>query len=106
MREIFVGLTFTATADDLFAGTELETFPGRGAIIVRAASTVLTATILAGIAGGQQVSQARIIPLRAGPLVSSSDRAFVLRGEGGDRTKVDLGGTTGTVKVEGTYVGE
>lgn len=105
MLNIFVSQQFTSTQDDLLAGTELETFPGDGIIVVRAASTVTTATLAGQVVGQNTVSQARPIAKDAGPVTHAYDRSWVLRGNAGNRTKVDLGGTTGTVKVDATFIG-
>lgn len=96
---------FTAVQADLLDGTDLETFPGTGVMLVRAASTVTTATLAGRVVGGDNARGPQPIAKDSGPRTSTQDRVLLLRGVAGQKAVVDLAGTTGTVKVDVTYMG-
>lgn len=105
MRQIFFRSTETAADADVLNGSELETSPGRGVYVVRAASTVNTATLAVASPGKPEVSKDRAITLRANGEVLSQDTPWIVVVRKGDRVVVDLGGTTGTVFIEASYLG-
>jgi len=106
MRQIFFREVLSSTDADVLNGSEIETSPGNGMYVVRAASTVSTATLAVASPGKPEVSKARAITLRANGEVRSEDTPWMVVVSKGDRVVVDLAGTTGTVHVEATYLGE
>jgi len=105
MRMIFFREVASAVDTDVLNGSEIETAPGNGMYVVRAASTVSTATLAVATPGQPEVSKARTITLRANGEVRAEDAPWVVVVRKGDRVVLDLGGTTGTVHVEATYLG-
>lgn len=97
---------FPTSADpDLFAGTEIEFAPGDGVYVIRAASTVNTATLAVSGNRSPVVSSARSITLRANGEIRAYDVAWILPVTEGEKVTAALAGTTGTVGVSGQYVG-
>lgn len=105
MRSIKYAEVHTSADPDVLNGTELETMPGSGLVTIRAASTVNTATLDVQTPEQPLVSQARAITLRANGENRAYDSAWVLAVGKGERVIIGLGGTTGTVYVEVTWVG-
>jgi len=105
MREIFFREVFTGADTDVFNGSEIETAPGTGVYVVRAASTVSTATLAVSSPSRPEVSKARTVTLRANGEVRAEDTPWMVVVSKGDRVTVALAGTTGTVHVEGVYLG-
>lgn len=95
----------TAVDTDLLAGSELEFAPGDGLYVVRAASTVNTATLAVSGNRSPVVSSARSITLRANGEVSAVDVPWILPVEKGEKVICALAGTTGTVGFFAQYVG-
>jgi len=106
MREIFFREVLTGTDADILNGSEIETAPGSGMYVVRAASTVSTATLAVASPGKPEVSKARAITQRANGEVRAEDTPWMVVVKKGDRVVVDLGGTTGTVHVEAVFLGD
>ncbi len=106
MRMIFFREVGTAVDSDVLNGSEVETAPGRGMYVIRAASTVATATLAVATPGQPEISNDRAITLRANGEVRAEDAPWVVVVRKGDRVVVDLGGTTGTVHIEATYLGQ
>lgn len=106
MRNLNYSEFLTSADADILAGSELEFAPSRGVVVIRAASTVNTATL--AVNGNRQpiVSSARSIVLRAGPEISAVDQAWVLPVTAGEKITAALAGTTGTVKFDATFVGK
>jgi len=97
---------FPTSADaDLFAGSELEFAPGNGVYVIRAASTVNTATM--AVQGNKHpvVSSARAITLRANGESRTEDMAWIVPVIQGEKVTAALAGTTGTVGFHAQYVG-
>lgn len=88
----------TSADTDALSGTDLQTVPEDGLLLIFAASTVNTATISAGM-GGRQVSRATALKLRTNGVPNVSDDGPVLQFgvNAGQRPVIDIGGTTGTV---------
>jgi len=105
MRQIFFREVLTGADADVLNGSEMETSPGRGVYVIRAASTVSTATLAVASPGRPEVSKARTITLRANGEVLSQDTPWIVVVRKGDRVVVVLAGTTGTVHVEASYLG-
>lgn len=105
MRTIVVNQVLTGANADSLNGTELETMPGNGLLTVRAASTVNTATLLVQSPNQPATSIARAITLRANAEIRSYDVPWIVVVEEGERVTLGLGGTTGTVFLDATYVG-
>lgn len=105
MRTIKFSGVFTGADTDIFNDTELETMPGMGLVTIRAASTVNTATLDIQSPSQPSTSRARAITLRANGEIRAYDSAWVLAVEDDERVIVGLAGTTGTVFVEATWVG-
>lgn len=98
---------FPTSADpDLMAGSEMEFAPGNGVYVIRAASTVNTATLAVSGNRTPVVSSARSITLRANGEVSAVDTPWILPVEKGEKVIAALAGTTGTVGFNAQYVGE
>ena len=95
----------TAGDTDLFAGTEIEFAPGDGVYVIRAASTVNTATLAVSGNRSPVVSSARAITLRANGEVRAYDVPWILPVTEGEKVIASLAGTTGTVGVFAQYVG-
>jgi len=106
MRQIFFREVLTAVDADVLNGSEIETAPGRGMYVIRAASTVSTATLAVSSPGRPEVSKARAITLRANGEVRAEDTPWIVNVGRGERVVVSLAGTTGTVHVEASYLGE
>ncbi len=97
---------FPTSADaDMLAGTELEFFPGNGVYVVRAASTVNTATLAVSGNVSPITSSARAVTLRANGEHSAVDTPWILATKKGEKVTISLAGTTGTVGVFVQYVG-
>ncbi len=105
MRQIYFREVLTGVDADVLNGSEIETAPGRGVYIIRAASTVSTATLAVASPGRPEVSKARAITLRANGEVLSQDTPWMVAVKKGDRVVADLGGTTGTVHLEASFLG-
>jgi len=95
----------TAANADMFAGSELENAPGDGVYIIRAASTVNTATLAVSGNRSPVVSSARSITLRANGEIRAYDIPWILPVTEGEKVVAALAGTTGTVGFSGQYVG-
>jgi len=95
----------TAADPDILAGSELEFAPGAGVYVVRAASTVNTATLAVAGVSSPAVSSARAIKLRANGETRAEDQAWVLGVIRGEKVTIALAGTTGTVGLFVQYVG-
>lgn len=106
MRTLFYSEVLTAVDADILSGSELEFAPGDGVYIVRAASTVNTATLAVSGNRSPVTSSARPITLRANGLVLEDDMAWTLPVSEGEKITIALAGTTGTVYVFATYVGD
>jgi len=106
MREIVFRSTQTAADADVLNDSEIETAPGRGMYVVRAASTVSTATLAVSSPGQPIISAPRALTLRANAEIRAEDNPWVVVVAKGDRVIVALAGTTGTVSVEATYLGD
>lgn len=98
--------TFTSADADCFLGSELEAAPADGVIIIRAASTVNTATLEVTPEKGPRVSFARAITLRANAEVQSGDVPWIVPVVEGEKVTVALSGTTGTVYIEAPFLGD
>jgi hypothetical protein len=105
MRNIVFSKVLTAVDADILAGSELEFSPGDGVYVVRAASSVNTATLAVSGNKSPVVSPARAITLRANGEVRSEDVPWVLQSRAGEKVLVALAGTTGTVYVWVQYIG-
>jgi len=106
MRQIFFREVATAVDADVLNGSEIETAPGDGMYVIRAASTVATATLAVSSPGRPEISKARAIPLRANGEVRAEDTPWIAVVSKGERVVIGLAGTTGTVHVEASYLGE
>ncbi len=106
MREIFFREVATAVDADILNGSEIETAPGNGLMVIRAASTVNTATLAVASPGRPEVSKARAITLRANGEIRAEDTPWIVRVSKGERVVAALAGTTGTVFFEAAYMGE
>lgn len=97
---------FPTSADpDILAGTELEYAPGNGVYVIRAASTVNTATLAVSGVRTPVVSSARAVTLRANGEVRAYDVPWILPIRKGEKVICALAGTTGTVGFFAQYVG-
>ncbi len=105
MRQIHFRTVLTAGDTDVLNDSEIETAPGDGMYVIRAASTVSTATLAVSTPGRPEISKARTISLRANGEVRAEDSPWVAVVDKGDRVVIALAGTTGTVHVEASYLG-
>lgn len=105
MQMIKYSEVLTGADADVLNGSELETAPGHGTYVIRAASTVNTATLAVSSPGRAAVSQARAIVLRANGEILSQDTPWVQPVQPGLRVQIALAGTTGTVYVEVAFMG-
>lgn len=105
MRTIKFNAFFTGADTDILNDTELETMPGMGLLTVRACSTVNTATLDIQSPSQPSTSRARAIQIRANGEIRAYDSAWVLSVDDDERVTIGLAGTTGTVQVEATWVG-
>lgn len=105
VRQIYYSESLTGVDSDILSGTELEASPGGGVYVVRAASTVVTATLAVKGSGGPAVSDPRAIQLRANAEVLASDAPWMIPVIAGEKVTIALAGTTGTVRVECQYYG-
>lgn len=105
MRQILYREVLTVADADVLNGSELETAPGNGVMVVRAASTVNTATLAVSSPGQPPVSQPRAVTLRANAEILSEDTPWTITVVKGDRVTIALAGTTGTCYVESSYMG-
>lgn len=105
-RTIVFGEFLTAVDADILAGSELDPIPGKGVLIIRAASTVNTATL--AVNGNKQpaVSSARAVTLRANGEALTQDQGWILFVEKAEKVTAALAGTTGTVGFHAQYIGE
>lgn len=105
-RTILYSEYLTSADTDILAGSELDPIPGKGVLIIRAASTVNTATL--AVNGNRQpaVSSARAVLLRANGEPLSQDQTWVLFVNKAEKITCSLAGTTGTVGFFSQYVGE
>ncbi len=106
MRALTFRTVLTAADADILAGSELEFAPGAGTYTIRTASTVSTATLAVSGNRSPIVSSARTITLRANGEVREDDMPWLMPVDEGEKITIALAGTTGTVHVEATYVGE
>lgn len=98
---------YIGSADtDILAGSELEFSPGNGVYIIRAASTVNTATLAVNGNRHPVVSSARAITLRANGEARAEDQPWTVEVEEGEKVTAALAGTTGTVGFFCQYVGD
>lgn len=95
----------TSGDTDLLAGSEMEFAPGNGVYIIRAASTVNTATLAVSGNRSPVVSSARAVTFRANGLVEAVDVPWILPVTEGEKVIAALAGTTGTVGFFAQYVG-
>ncbi len=105
MREIFFREVLTGADADILKGSEIETAPGKGMYVCRAASTVSTATLAVASPGRPEISKARTITLRANGEVRAEDTPWMVVVNKGDRVVASLAGTTGTVHFEAAFLG-
>ncbi len=96
----------TAADVDIMAGSEMEFAPGNGVYIIRAASTVNTATLAVSGNKSPVVSSARAVTLRANGEVQAVDVPWILPVRSGEKVIAALAGTTGTVGFFAQYVGQ
>jgi len=106
MRTLSYSEVLTAVDGDILAGSELEFGPGDGVYVVRAASTVNTATLAVSGNRSPVVSSARAVTLRANGEVLEDDAAWVVAAEEGEKITIALAGTTGTVYIFVQYIGD
>ncbi len=106
MRTLIFREFLTSADADILAGSEMEQAPGDGVYVIRAASTVNTATLAVSGNRSPVASSARAIPIRANGEVLEDDLAWVIAVEEGEKVTCALAGTTGTVGFEASYVGE
>ncbi len=94
---ILVEVEFTGVNTDCLANTELDQIPTNGTMHIWAGSTVNTATLEVPQFAHRPAVTA-LIRLRTNGIPNmSDDPPFVIAAKSGDRPKVVLGGTTGTV---------
>ncbi len=105
-RTLNVNAFPTAANADFLAGTEIEFAPGDGVYIVRAASTVNTATLAVSGNRTPVVSSARAVTLRANGEVRAYDVPWIVPVTEGEKVTIALAGTTGTVGLFAQYVGQ
>jgi hypothetical protein len=105
MRQIFFQKTFTSADADILAGSELAVMPTAGACVIRAASTVNTATLAVSGSRLGVVSPARAIQIRANGEIRTYDIPWVAGVRKGEKLTISLAGTTGTVYVNVTFYG-
>lgn len=97
---------FLGSADvDILAGSEMEFAPGDGIYLIRAASTVNTATLAVSGNRSAIVSSARAVTFRANGLVEAVDVPWIVPVTEGEKVTASLAGTTGTVGFFAQYVG-
>jgi len=106
VRTLNYSEVLTGADPDILAGSELEFAPGDGLYIVRAASTVNTATLAASGNRSPVVSSARAVILRANGEVLEDDNPWMIVAEEGEKITLALAGTTGTVYLFATYMGD
>lgn len=95
----------TSTDTDIFSGTEFETMPGDGILVIRAASTVNTALLAVKSERSPEISPARAITLRANGEIRAEDSPWVVPVAQGEKVTAALSGTTGTVYFEAQFAG-
>lgn len=105
-RQINFNEFLTAVDTDILAGSEIEFAPGNGAYLIRAASTVNTATLAVNGNKHPIVSSARAVKLRANGETLAQDAPWVVPVFAGEKVTCALAGTTGTVGFEATYLGD
>lgn len=105
MRTLNFSEFLTAVDTDIMQGSEMEFAPGNGVYIIRAASTVNTATLAVSGNRSPVVSSARAVTLRANGLVEAVDVPWILPVTEGEKVIAALAGTTGTVGFFAQYVG-
>jgi len=97
---------FLSSGDaDILSGSEMEFAPGDGVYVIRAASTVNSATLAVNGNRSPIVSSARSIILRAGPESRAEDQPWVVAVQAGEKVVAALAGTTGTVIFNAQYAG-
>lgn len=106
MRMLNFSVFLTAADADILTGTELEFAPGAGVYVVRAASTVNTATLAANGNLHPIVSSARAVTLRANAESRAEDQPWSVAVMEGEKVTLALAGTTGTVGIYVQYIGE
>lgn len=104
-RQIKISEYHTGTDGDALNGTLLETAPSRGIIMLKAASTVNTATITISRPGKGEIADAEPLPLRANGVPEAGDPPYVIPVMQGERPHVELGGTTGTILLSSHFIG-
>ena len=105
MRTMVYREVLTGADSDILAGSEMETAPGTGVYIIRAASTVNTATLQVSGTAGAAVSSARAVMHRANGEILAADTPWIVPVMRGEKVTVGLAGTTGTVYLESLFVG-
>jgi len=105
MQTVIFRNVLTAVDADVLSASELENAPGNGVYIIRAASTVATATLAVAGVRGAKVSSARLLTLRANGEVRAEDMPWLVLVQAGERVLVEIAGTTGTIHIEVTYIG-
>lgn len=105
MRSLNYSEVLTGVDTDILTGSELEFAPSDGVFVVRAASTVNTATLAVNGNRGPIVSSARSITLRANGEVRAEDVPWIVPVTAGEKVTLALAGTTGTVYVFVQFVG-
>jgi len=105
IRMKFYREILTAVDGDILAGSELEFAPGAGVYVIRAASTVSTATLQVTGADSPSVSSLRTITLRANGEVRAEDTPWLLPVTAGEKITIELAGTTGSVHLECAFFG-
>ncbi len=106
MRSLKYVEVLTGADADVLAGSELEFAPGAGVYVIRAASTVNTATLAVSGNRSPVVSSARAVTLRANGEIREYDNAWLMPVSEGEKVTVALAGTTGTVYCEAQYTGD
>jgi hypothetical protein len=106
MRVLNYSEYLTSADTDILAGSELEFAPGTGVYVIRAASTVNTATL--AVQGNRHpvVSSARAIVLRANGEPQAQDQPWTVEVSEGEKVTSALAGTTGTVGFFAQYIGD
>ncbi len=98
---------YMSSADtDILSGSELEYAPGNGVYVIRAASTVNTATLAVNGNRHPVVSSARAIVLRANAEAVAQDQPWTVEVSEGEKVTCALAGTTGTVGFFCQFVGD
>lgn len=105
-RQLNYSEYLTAADADILTGSELEFAPGNGAYLIRAASTVNTATLAVNGNRHPIISSARAVVLRANGEPLAQDTPWVVPVFKGEKVTCALAGTTGTVGFFVQYLGD